>query len=39
MWEGAARTIAEEDYADPFRRWYERCEKCVRIGGRYVEKS
>jgi histone-lysine N-methyltransferase SETMAR len=24
MWEGAARTIAEEDYAAAFRRWYER---------------
>jgi hypothetical protein len=22
-----------------FRRWYECCEKCVRIGGGYVEKS
>jgi histone-lysine N-methyltransferase SETMAR len=39
MWAGAARTIAEEDYAAAFRRWYERCEKCVRIGGGYVEKS
>jgi histone-lysine N-methyltransferase SETMAR len=39
MWEGAARTITEEDYAAAFRRWFERCEKCVRISGGYVEKS
>jgi hypothetical protein len=39
MWEGAARNIAKEDYTAAFRRWYECCEKCVQIGGRYVEKS
>ncbi len=39
MWEGAARNIAKEDYATAFRRWYERCEKCIQIGGGYVEKS
>jgi histone-lysine N-methyltransferase SETMAR len=39
MWEGAARSIAKEAYATAFRRWYERCEKCVQIGGGYVEKS
>jgi hypothetical protein len=39
MWEGAARTIAEEDYGAAFRRWFERCEKCVQIGGGYIEKS
>jgi histone-lysine N-methyltransferase SETMAR len=39
MWEGVARTIAEEDYAAAFRRWYEGCEKCVRNGGGCVEKS
>jgi histone-lysine N-methyltransferase SETMAR len=31
-WEGADFTIA-------FRRWYERCEKCIDIAGSYVEKS
>jgi histone-lysine N-methyltransferase SETMAR len=39
MREGAARTIAEEDYATAFRRWFERCEKRIRLGGGYVEKS
>ena len=38
-WEGVTRTIAEEEYAAAFRRWYERSEKCVRIGGDYIEKS
>ncbi len=25
MWEGAAQTITEEDFAAAFRHWYERC--------------
>jgi histone-lysine N-methyltransferase SETMAR len=39
MWEGVVRTITKDDFARAFVRWYERCEKCVRIGGNYVEKS
>jgi formamidopyrimidine-DNA glycosylase len=35
-WEGVTGPIAAEDYATAFRRWYERCERCVHIG---VEKS
>ena len=38
-WEGAVRTIAKEGFATAFRRWYERCQKCVRIAGGYVEKT
>lgn len=38
-WEGVISTIGEEEFAAAFRRWYERCEKCVRINGGYVEKS
>jgi hypothetical protein len=38
MWEGATRTIAEEDFATGFRRWYEHCEKCVLISSGYVKK-
>jgi [histone H3]-lysine36 N-dimethyltransferase SETMAR len=38
-WEGVIRTIADEEFAVAFRRWYERCQKCIRIGGGYVEKS
>ena len=38
-WEGVTRTIAKEDFTAAFRRWYERCNKCVEIGGDYVEKS
>jgi hypothetical protein len=37
-WEGIVRTIPKEDFAAAFRRWMECCEKCVRIGGDYVEK-
>jgi hypothetical protein len=37
-WEGVIRTILKEDFAAAFRRWMERCKKCVRIGGDYVEK-
>jgi hypothetical protein len=35
MWEGAIRTITQEDFATAFRR----CEKCVQIADSYVEKS
>ena len=38
-WEGVIRTIADEEFAFAFRRWYERCQKCIHIGGGYVEKS
>ena len=38
-WDGVSRTVAAEDFAAAFRRWYERCQKCVDIGGGYVEKS
>jgi hypothetical protein len=33
------RNIAEDEFAFAFRRWFERCEKCIRIRGDYVEKS
>jgi len=38
-WEGVTRGITAEEFAAAFRRWYERCEKCVKIGGGYVEKT
>jgi histone-lysine N-methyltransferase SETMAR len=38
-WEGVIRTLSKEDFATAFRRWYERCEKCIEIGGNYVEKT
>jgi hypothetical protein len=37
-WEGVIRSIAKEDFTAAFRRWKERCEKCIRVGGNYVEK-
>jgi histone-lysine N-methyltransferase SETMAR len=38
-WEGVVRNIAEDEFAVAFSRWFERCEKCIRIGGDYVKKS
>ncbi len=38
-WEGVIRTITADDFATAFRRWFERAEKCVRIGRNFVEKS
>ncbi len=37
-WDGVFRSIAKEDFAAAFRRWNERCEKCILVGGNYVEK-
>jgi len=38
-WEGVTSSISIEDFATAFRRWFEHCNKCVEIGGDYVEKS
>jgi hypothetical protein len=38
-WGRLLKTIPKEDFAKTFVRWQERCEKCIRIGGSYVEKS
>jgi histone-lysine N-methyltransferase SETMAR len=38
-WEGVVRTLTEDNFARAFERWQHRCKKCIRIGGRYVEKS
>jgi histone-lysine N-methyltransferase SETMAR len=38
-WEGVVRGIAAEEFAVAFRRWFDRCNKCIRINGGYVEKS
>jgi len=37
--DGVTGTIAKEAYAAAFQRWFERRQKCVRIGGGYVQKS
>jgi hypothetical protein len=37
--EGAVRSITAADFAKAFWRWFQRREKCVSIGGGYVEKS
>jgi hypothetical protein len=38
-WEGAARTMKAADFTTAFRRWYERCERCIDIVWFYIEKS
>jgi hypothetical protein len=38
-WGRLLKTIPKEDFAKAFVRWQERCEKCIRIGRSYVEKS
>ena len=34
-WDGVASRFTEEDFADAFRWWFERC---VQVGANYVEK-
>ena len=36
---GVSKTFTTETFAAAFRRWFERCEKCVHIGGDHVKKS
>ena len=38
-WEGVLMGVSREEFARAFVRWYERCEKCIRIDGTYVKKS
>jgi histone-lysine N-methyltransferase SETMAR len=38
-WERVVRSIGADEFATAFRRWYERCQKCIEIGGGYVEKT
>ena len=35
-WEGVLRRISREEFTKAFLRWYERCEKCIRIDRNYV---
>jgi histone-lysine N-methyltransferase SETMAR len=38
-WEGAVRTLTVVDLAEAFQQLYRCCEKCIAIGGSYVEKT
>ncbi len=38
-WEGVTRSITAVNFAAAFRSWLERCKKCFRLGGEFVEKS
>jgi len=38
-WERAIKSLTKDDFATAFQRWFECCEKCIRISGNYVEKS
>ncbi|QQP49914.1 Mariner transposase [Caligus rogercresseyi] len=37
-WTRVERAILEERFREGFRKWVERWEKCIRIGGSHVEK-
>lgn len=38
MWENAAKALSPNDFQNAYERWIERFQKCIRIGGGYVEK-
>jgi histone-lysine N-methyltransferase SETMAR len=38
-WEGVTRSLSVVNFTAAFRSWLERCKKCVRLGGEFVEKS
>jgi hypothetical protein len=38
VWEGVIRTITADKFATAFKWWFERCQKCIRIDGRYIKK-
>ena len=37
--ERVLRNISKDDFTTAFQRWIHRHEKCIEIGGTYVEKS
>ena len=38
-WEGVLRTLSKDDFATAFKKWTDRCKKCVFLEGNYDEKS
>ena len=39
-WDGVLRNISKEEFAaQNFLWWYDRCNKCIRIGRNYFKKS
>ncbi len=38
-WDGVTRSIGLDEFAAAFRCWLDRCNKCIRLNGGYVEKS
>jgi hypothetical protein len=38
-WDGVTRSIGVDEFAAAFRRWLDRCNKCIRLNGGYIEKS
>ncbi len=38
-WEGVARPLIAVAFAAAFRSFEDRCKKCVRLGGKFFEKS
>jgi histone-lysine N-methyltransferase SETMAR len=38
-WEGGCETLTAVDFVEAFQQWFLRCEKCITIGGSYVDKT
>ena len=38
-WEGAIKKLSKDDFATDFKKWIDRCKKCVFLEGNYDEKS
>ncbi len=36
---GCVRNLIAADFAEAFRRWLERCKKCVKIPSGFVEET
>ena len=37
-WERAVNTLTTDDFRTAFNKWLERCNKCIDVEGRYIEK-
>ena len=37
-WDRVIRSVSKDDFTAAFNKWIERSQKCIRIGGGYVEK-
>ncbi len=38
-WERVMRSLPVDSFALTFKNWMERCDKCMELGRKYVEKA